>query len=763
MSKSLDRLYELLPVIYRQRDAEQGLPLQALLRVIAEQVNVVEANIDQLYENWFIETCEDWVVPYIAELIGYQSVHEAGEPGDITTVQGQQRNKILIPRREVANTIRYRGRKGTLALLELLANDVAGWPARAVEFYKLLGWTQHVNHLRPLQGRTVDLRQGDALDRLDGPFDELAHTVDVRRITSPHDLGRYNIPDVGVFIWRLQSYSVTKTPAYCLEEVSPNCYTFSVLGNDTPLYTHPEPETEPTHIADELNLPVPIRRRRFETHKDNYYGENKSLQIWVGVPHSSPPAMRAIPPERIIPADLSDWQYRPPQRVAVDPVLGRITVAVDPVLGRIAFPARQLPKAGVWVYYHYGFSANIGGGEYDRPLFAPTKHKLYRVGRHEDFTTINAAIAQWGTDQQAQPDREELRHAIIEITDSGVYTERFDLHLEPHQGLQIRAANRTRPVIRLLDYQADTADALRVTVKPGSRFTLDGLLIAGRGVQVQSEVPEFLEAQSKEQPVVAVPTRVTIRHSTLVPGWALHCDCEPKRPAEPSLELFNINGRVEIEHSIIGSIQVNQDEVEAEPIPICISDSILDATSPEKEALDAPGCPVAHAQLTILRSTVFGQILVHSIGLAENSIFDGIVTVARRQVGCVRFCYVTPNSRTPRRYNCQPDLVEAAIAQELKDAAASAGKPQPTDAELEAARQRERDRVRPQFNSTRYGNPTYCQLSHTCAEEIKRGADDESEMGAFHDLYQPQRAANLRVRLDEYTPAGMETGIIYAS
>jgi hypothetical protein len=54
-------------------------------------------------------------------------------------------------------------------------------------------------------------------------------------------------------------------------------------------------------------------------------------------------------------------------------------------------------------------------------------------------------------------------------------------------------------------------------------------------------------------------------------------------------------------------------------------------------------------------------------------------------------------------------------------------------------------------------------LAATCAEEITRGADDESEMGVFHDLHQPQRAANLRARLDEYTPAGMEACIIYAS
>src|SRR5437660_12555224 len=101
----VDRLYNLLPSVYRMRDAALGWPLQALRRVIAEQVNLVEDDIAQLYENWFIETCQDWVVPYIGDLVGYQIVHEAGEPGDVTTVEGQLRNSILIPRADVANTI----------------------------------------------------------------------------------------------------------------------------------------------------------------------------------------------------------------------------------------------------------------------------------------------------------------------------------------------------------------------------------------------------------------------------------------------------------------------------------------------------------------------------------------------------------------------------------------------------------------------------------------------------------------------------------
>ena len=72
-------------------------------------------------------------------------------------------------------------------------------------------------------------------------------------------------------------------------------------------------------------------------------------------------------------------------------------------------------------------------------------------------------------------------------------------------------------------------------------------------------------------------------------------------------------------------------------------------------------------------------------------------------------------------------------------------------------------RIQPQFTSVRYGEPAYAQLDENCADEIKRGADDESEMGVFHDLFQPQREANLRTRLAEYTPAGMEVGLFFAT
>jgi hypothetical protein len=447
-------------------------------------------------------------------------------------------------------------------------------------------------------------------------------------------------------------------------------------------------------------------------------------------PHREEPtqetAQQLVNPNQIIVADLSEWHYRPQCS----------QVAVDPVLGRIMFPVNNLPQE-VTVLYYYGFSANIGGGAYQRPVLQPSTFALYSVSQStQDGThaTIQDAFTAWKQDQQ----NAQLPNAIIEITDSRIYTEHINITLAEGEYLTIRAANGQRPEIRLIDWQENRSDSLRVKGAARSRFTLDGLLITGRAVQIEGTL-----------------TGVHLRHCTLVPGWGLQGDCEPKNPAKPSLELFQCGDCVTIEHCIIGAILVYENEAQNDPLRITISDSIVDATSTERSALSQPIDHLAYAVMSILRCTIFGQVRVHAIQLAENSIFTGLVTVARRQWGCMRFCSIVLGSRTPRRYHCQPDLVKQTAEQEVKHV---------TNKQAGAAYvQREIDRVHPHFNSTRYGKATYAQLAQDCADEIKSGADDQSEMGVFHDLFQPQRETNLCTRLDEYTPAGMETGIIYVN
>jgi hypothetical protein len=715
-----DRLFRLLPQVYRQRDEQRGYLLRALLRVIEREVNLVEANIDELYQNWFIETCQDWVVPYIGDLLGYQVVPAAGRPlGTSGEGEAALHDAVLVPRREVARTIAFRRRKGTLALLELLAEAAAGWPARAVEMFNLLAVTQNVKHVRLDRGRTVDVRLGEALERLGGPFDAFAHTVDVHRIGSRHGRGLHNIPNLALFVWRLGAYRVTRTQAYCHEEVGrgQGCYTFSVLGNDAPLFTRPEREPDPTTIAGPLSVPAPILRRGLRAHLADYYGEDKSFAIWTA---GAEGGEELVSGDRIVAADLADWYYRP----AGD------KVAVDPVLGRIAFPPASEPAA-VRVTYHHGFPAAMGGGEYARPMpqpYGPVKR--YEVGPGDGaLPSVREALRRWSHDK---PER-----AIIEIIASGAYTEQLDIAIGARQTLVLRAADGVRAVFRLLDYEPSQSDSLRIRAQGGGRVTLDGLLVVGRGVHVEGRLDELV-----------------IRHSTFVPNWYVHAGAPEQAVAmsgerraggerrmsrrSASLRLVRAGGCVRIERSIVGPIFV---DAAGDPVALRIADSIVDASGFDPDAIGGTDASFAHATLHASNVTVWGGVAVHAIELAEDSIFWGCVRVARRQIGCVRFSYLPPDSRTPRRFKCQPDMaIDAARGAIDKQAA--------------------RRRVVPSWNSTRYGSPAYGQLAALCPDEIARGAHDDGEMGAFHDLFVPQRTTILRVRLAEYVPASTEADVI---
>ena len=740
-SPDADRLVRLLPTAHRMRDAEFGEPLTELLRVIAEQVEVVDEDIAQLYENWFIETCQAWVVPYIGDLVGYLPASPLTTSSSTSAEERERELRAAVPRRDVAHTIGDRRRKGTLALLEDIARDAAGWPARAVEFYRLLAIAQSIDHLRLRRGRWVDLRAGDALDRVDGPFDELAHTVSVGRITSTRRRTRYDIPSVGLYVWRLRAYSVTHAPAFCIDRAR-NHYMFNLLAIDTPLVTKPVAEPARTHVADETNVPAWIRRRALDERTADYYGPGKSIVIWRDTPEGR------VPLGNVVAADLSGWAYRPRgDQVAVDPVLGRIAFAVD----------NSPDDDGVWVTYHYGFSADMGGGEYPRALSPRLGRPVYRVGAGGEPETIMAAIRRW---QEERAEDATKRSAIVEIQDSGVYEEPIEIDLAEGDRLELRAAPGTRPVIRVLDWRSNRPDALRVrgierrttrargyepeedgaepepTDPP--QIVFDGLLVTGRDVWITGRLG-----------------CVVIRHRTFVPGWSLEHDCEP-RAEEPSLVLERTGARVVVKHSILGGVRIVEDERRTDPIPVAVSDSILDATKPSAAALCGRDGERAHVVLTVVRSTVIGRLHVHSLELAENSILDGLVRVARRRPGCVRFCYVPDGSRTPARYECQPDLVEAAVRDAFRRGELDAD-------ERDRALRREAHRVRPRFESVRYGTPQYCRLGDTCAPEITRGADDESELGAFHDLFQPQRQTNLEARLAEFSPAGSDAAIVFVT
>jgi hypothetical protein len=299
------RLKDLLPPIYSQDIDGAGCPLCALLEIIENQVNVVENDILQLYNNWFIETCQDWVVPYIGDLIGYRQINSGVDQSNLGSAR--QKGRILTPRMDVANTIRYRRRKGTLSVLESISQDVSGWTVRAIEMFTTLAFTQNLNHLRKDIGRSADLSKVGTVGE---PFSELAHIADLR--SGCCDSRYYNTTGVGIFVWRLKPYSVTRTPAE--KSGSKGMFTFSALGDDEPLYIHPDKAS-----AGAFSVPMAISRRSFERHKEDYYGEGKSLLIWAGIKSTKRTmsskgqkiTWQEIKADDVIPGNLSRWHYAP--------------------------------------------------------------------------------------------------------------------------------------------------------------------------------------------------------------------------------------------------------------------------------------------------------------------------------------------------------------------------------------------------------------------------------------------------------------------
>ena len=238
-----DRLWSLLPAIYRTQD--DGA-LRELVGRIGVQAAAVRRGIDALAANQSIETCDDWAIPYIGELLATR----------VVACMDARAQRL-----DVARTIYYRRRAGTVGLLEELASDIAGHDARVVEFFRRLGRTRHqfdppvglaprasgpadratpavVEGLlgaftRTQAGGYADLRNVYGAANAHTAFDEFFHTADFRR--GRQTTGWHDIPRLGVFVWWLHAYRILNaTP---VERAGyPGQFSFDPTGRDIPLF-----------------------------------------------------------------------------------------------------------------------------------------------------------------------------------------------------------------------------------------------------------------------------------------------------------------------------------------------------------------------------------------------------------------------------------------------------------------------------------------------------------------------------------------------
>jgi hypothetical protein len=171
-----------------------------------------------------------------------------------------------------------------------------------------------------------------------------------------------------------------------------------------------------------------------------------------------------------------------------------------------------------------------------------------------------------------------------------------------------------------------------------------------------------------------------------------------------------------------------------------VTNSMIDAMARWRVAFAGPDAIGEGGVLHVEDSTIIGKVRTHLLPLASNTIFlarrplydtwQAAIWCTRRQSGCVRFCFVPSDAITPRQYRCLPG----------------------TNTALE-------DALTPQFISFRYGSPSYLLLSGDCPVAVWQGADEGGAMGVYQLLHETQGVGNLRMRLDEYMPFGLEAGI----
>lgn len=716
-----EKLWEMIPSIYRHEDgiAENPGVLRALIEILAGQAAILRRSHDRLWEDQFIELCQDWAVPYFGDLVASRLVSALNKRG---------------LRVDLAKTIYYRRRKGTLRVLEELISDIAGWEGKVVEEFRRLARIRHGLDPQPasmagrfsctMPGGWADLRRPRGAELTDSPFDEFYHTADVRQHAGQN--GRYNIPKLAFHLYRLRAFRVDGVTPFALGDGLR--FTCDPSGRNIPLFMpRQRPENwDDWRTAKERELPAPIPCRllghgeyvitealvqklennfgvssaaanKLRTLRGFYFSSEARLKQMLELLNEpslvsaaiyreilstsliSDCGKAALLPEAIIveespntplaPVDISSgdlfqWPVPDPgKRIVIDPEQGRLQFFNLP------------PDSGSTVTYYYGFAGEIGAGTYSRPeveLREPTA--IPNISAQNSGGTILASRI--------------ANNGITQIDDSTTYQGIGD-KLQV-QDLTLQAANQQRPYIRLTSNWV-----LRTPTDADAKLLLDGLWLGSNG-----DYAVILRGDYEE---------VIIRNTTLDPGSNSDVNGNPIWPVPLIIE-----AQVEtliVDCSIMSRIATQSGGVVEN---LKMQDSIIDARVPNQTALQ-----LVRGEIELQRSTVLGQIDVNRLWASE-VLITGLVDVTDTQEGCFRFSAAPEGSRLPRQYESHTLLDTAHI-----------------------------------FTSRHFGQPGYAQLSKAAPVELRRGAENGSEIGAFSSLINPIKLDSLKAKVDEYMPFGL--------
>ncbi len=712
-----EKIWAMIPEVYRHEDGTAIQPgvLRALVETWARQAVTLRRDQDRLWEDFFIEMCSLWAVPYIGDLVGTRLLSPYNPRGQ---------------RIDVAKTIYYRRRAGTLRVLEELIADITGWEGVVVEGFKTLGRTFHNLDLPPTPrgrltatppGGLADLRRADGSALAGGPFDEYFHTPDIRRARP------YGIPKLVFHLYRLGAVELTGVEPKPHAAPAGAAYTFDPSGRDIPLYA---PRTRPDHgdtwrTAREYELPAPIPCRllsdaqfevklehgaqlvsdigmtagaaddlttlagiRFLRESDlrtrlsmlptsvellsaNVFqgilrlaalddcGKSQLLPNAVSVMLDGAPG--PLPNEQVAGANLSIWEAFPlHKRALIDPERGRLLV-YDPA------------PASVLVNYHTGVYMPVGATGFTRRFTTPPDAQFSGGG----------ALA--GIPSQG----------VARIDDSRTYSPIGNVGAIT--GLTIAAADSERPYLRLTTTWRLTA-APPAPPQPDASLTLEGLWI-GAQTSARSVV---LEGDYET---------VCLRYCTLDPGGL---DADGAEVPPVTLVIRGFVERLILDSCVTGPIRLDGTGAVEH---LVIRDSIVQATRPADKALE-----IGVGVVDMARTTVLGRVDVLRLYATDCLIAGPPVDVTDTQDGCFRFSAAPPGSRLPKPYEWF---------------------------ELDAGT------VKALFVSDEYGQPGYVMLRETAPDGVARGGENGAEMGVFNRVGAPFKRDGLNAKIAEYMPFGL--------
>lgn len=733
-----DKLWKLIPAIYRTLDTDvynANGPLRELVNRIGAQAATVRRSIDRLWEDQSIESCDNWVISYIGNLLATNLVSSLDARGQ---------------RLDVYNTIYYRRRKGTVAILEEIASDVTGWEARVVEFFRRLSRTRH--HLDPaivtasdtaadnltlelaegLTGRWThsmiggwaDLRNAYGASQAQGPnsvaisprapsaFDEYFHTADFR--AGAGRSGWYNIPKLGVFLWRLTSFGVNQTTPVR----NGSCYTFDPTGRQIPLFAaSSRPPYDAWVSPQEWQLPSPMSSPLLTA----ALADPKTMELYAAI---DPDGISLLPNSLgVFTLPGSFYELVDVSQVCTFPIPPHTTrgIMIFPETGIFSVLTPQ--NGPITATYHYGFSAPMGAGPYDRRVLGQAANP-----RPAPVSTVlggGNAIATPGSIPAT---------GTASINDSLTYSAVSNVY--DIQQLTLMAANQARPVIRV----NATSDWVFNGAEGGS-LVLEGLLVSGCDIVLSGKFES-----------------VTLTCCTFDPGSAPNVhDAAGEVHSPPALFALSIDGReltptriwiegeisqLNIDRCILGPIRTRAGgEVENLTATNSIIQAIPTLQPDAQTQIFGPDLPdLALSFITgttsLGRCTVIGPAYVHELEASE-CILEDVFVVDNTQNGCVRFSAWSSGSVIPRQY----ESVQIAADSML-------------------------------FTSHDYGQPGFAQLlenvdkailSGAQGATISQGSTDSSEMGAFASQQNPIKKRSLLIKYQEYMPLGLTPVLIHVT